>query len=397
MKKLIAFFITLALGAGLGVFIFTRFVMGGMGGPPGGMPGDVPVAVEAYATQSTQLDNIFSTTGNLIANEEIILAPEVAGRVVEINFDEGEAVEQGQVMIRLDQSIYQAELDQAKADLSIAEKDFARAKELLSRGSGSEQARDQALSDLQAARATVALATARLDKTTITAPFDGIAGLRRVSVGDYLSPGQEIVRLVDINPLKLDVTLPSNYLNYLTPGMGINLRSDARPNQSFDATVYAIDPRVSATARTVRLRARVPNDDNQLRPGLFARAEIVLETRGDAILVPEDAIIPQGDRIYVYRILEDDTVEQVDVTVGIRRNAMVEVTNGLKSGDRVVTAGQIKLQPGASVDPTIVDRNINLLFMANSPNSESGRENKSDTAGGDGPQDNRSSNGSDTQ
>jgi membrane fusion protein (multidrug efflux system) len=192
------------------------------------------------------------------------------------------------------------------------------------------------------------LAKARLAKTELKAPFAGIVGLRRISAGDYVTPGQDLVNLEDITPLKADFRVAETYLPLVREGQPIKVEVDALPGKSFAGSVYAIDPRIDESGRSIVIRALLPNDEKMLKPGLFARVTLVVEERENAILVPEEALMPQQGGAAVYKVV-DGKAEMTPVQTGLRRQGMVEITEGLRQGDVVITAGQMKIQPGAPV------------------------------------------------
>jgi membrane fusion protein (multidrug efflux system) len=196
--------------------------------------------------------------------------------------------------------------------------------------------------------AAVALMRARLDKTRLLAPFDGVLGLRRVSVGDYLNPGQDIVNLESLTPIKLDFRVPEGYLSELRVDQPLDVRVDAFAEQIFAGKVIAIEPRVAAEDRSIALRGEIPNDDLRLRPGLFARVNLVLSTREGALMLPEQAIVPQGEGHFVYRVLDGKAL-RTPVELGLRQGGRVEIRSGLSAGETVVTAGHLKLADGKPV------------------------------------------------
>ena len=197
-------------------------------------------------------------------------------------------------------------------------------------------------------RAAIEVARSALDKTSIIAPFDGIAGLRAVSIGAYVQAGQDLANLESVNPIKVDFRVPEQYLAAVKVGQGLTITLDAFPNRSFTGAVFAIDPRVDEGGRAVVIRATVANDDGSLRPGLFARVSLILREVADAITVPEDAIVPRGEKSMVYKVVGDG-FEIVPVRLGIRRGGTVEVVQGLSADDTVITTGHMKLRPGAKI------------------------------------------------
>lgn len=321
------------------------------GGQPPGLPAEV-----VTVTTRTLMPGI-GAIGTLAANEQIYLRPEQSGRVQHIRFNEGQAVSAGDVLIELDASIYEAQLRQAEAELNLSRQAYSRAQSLLARKVGSETERDNALAQLRVNEAEVELARTRLEKMTLRAPFDGLAGLRQVSPGDYVSVGQDLVALVDDRAMKVDFRIPEIYLPSIRPGQPVRVQVDAFPGRSFDGEVYAVAPGADASSHSLRLRARIPNADGALRPGLFVQVELQAREKTQALFVPEQAVIADSDGFSIMRVTGERQIEMVRVTLGLRRPGEVQVVDGLESGDVVVTAGQLKLQPGMPVTPIHVDNN----------------------------------------
>ncbi|KAA0685760.1 efflux RND transporter periplasmic adaptor subunit [Azospirillum brasilense] len=315
------------------------------GGPPGGTP---PMPVEALPVKVGTVSRQVTAVGSLLSSESVVIRPEVAGKVSEIAFLEGQAVKKGAVLIRLDDSIARATLAQAQASIAFSRAELSRAEELYRQRTGPARNREQALAKLQSDEAAVQLAKAQLEKLTLTAPFDGVLGLRKVSVGDVVAAGKDIVNLEAIDTLKLDFRVPELYLPTVRTGQTLKVAVDSFGGRSFDGMVYAIDPLVDVNGRAVVIRARVPNTDGALRPGLFARVALTLDQNPNAVLVPEQAVSAFGNKQFVFKVVEGKAV-QTTVTLGERRNAEVEITAGLQPGDVVVTAGQLKIRDGAPV------------------------------------------------
>lgn len=307
------------------------------------------ITVEAQAvTVDTVLEDI-RAVGTLGPDEAVTVSPEIAGRIDRIHFSEGDEVAEGTALVTLDSATLRAELDKARSDLSLAEQNRERAMTLAQRGTGTLRARDEAVAAYQVAQAELALAQARLEKATITAPFAGVVGLRAVSVGAYVTPGTRIVELAKIDPIKVDFRVPELVLSSLRPGQPIRVTVDALPGETFEGEIYVIDPIVDENGRAVRLRARIPNTDRLLRPGLFARVRIVVESRENAVLVPESAVFAEGQQRFVYRVVDERAV-LTPVGLGHRRPGQVEVVSGLSAGDVVVTAGHQQLRDGMRVE-----------------------------------------------
>jgi membrane fusion protein (multidrug efflux system) len=348
----------LALCAGAYYFLYQGVTLPGIGLP--GTAGPAPLArasaekVEKSATveaTAVTVDDVVQTiraVGTLQPNEAVIVSPEIPGRVARLPFGEGDLVKAGDPLVELDPTILQAEVDKAESTLALATANRQRALTLASQGTGTLRARDESIADYREAEANLTLAKARLAKATITAPFSGVVGIRSVSVGAYVNPGDRIVELADIDPIKVDFRVPELALSSLRPGQSIRVTVDALPGQSFKGEVYVIDPMVDANGRAVRLRARIPNPDRKLSPGLFARVDIVVGRRENALLVPESAIFAEGQTRYVYRVVDGRAV-RTQVSLGQRRPGQVEIRDGLEANAMVVTAGHQQIRDGSLV------------------------------------------------
>lgn len=306
------------------------------------------IAVEVVPVSIDTVIEDIRAVGTLRPNESVVISTEISGRVARIAFREGEAVKAGDVLVELDATILKAELDKVRSDLGLARSNHERALTLAKQGAGTHRARDEADAAFQAAQANLALAEARLQKTTLTAPLSGIVGLRTVSVGAYVVPGERIVELAEVDPLKVDFRVPETDAALLRVNQTILVAADAVPGTTFDGKISAIDPIVDINGRAIRLRARVPNPDGRLSPGFFARIRIVVDRRPNAMLVPESAIFPLDGKTLVYRVVNGRAVQTV-VVLGQRQPGQVEVLKGLSAGDTVVSAGQQRLRDGAVV------------------------------------------------
>ena len=315
-------------------------------GPKG--PAAAGTAVEVIKVQATKLAQSITAVGSLRSDESVVIRPEISGRVAEILFTEGARVAKGAPLIRLDASVQRAELAQAEANLSLNKSKLDRALDLQKKGFISSQARDEAENNYRVAQAAYDLAAAKLTKLEVKAPFSGIVGLRLVSIGDYVREGQDIVNLEGVDPLKVDLKVPEIFLKQVALGQALQISLDAFPNRTFDGRVFAINPLVDANGRSIVIRAIVKNGEARLRPGMFARVRLLFSESQDSLTVPEQALFPVGDDQYLYKVV-DGRAQRIKVDIGQRRQGQVEVTQGLKLGDIVVTAGQPKLKDGASV------------------------------------------------
>ncbi len=329
------------------------------GGPPGGAPGKgagaaAPAAVTVEATKviTAPMPQSIVAVGSLRSDESITLRPESAGRISAITFQEGQRVAKGTPLIKLDAAIPQAEVAQAKANLTLAKSKFDRAVDLAQRSFISGQAKDEAENNYKVAEASLQLAQAKLAKTDILAPFAGIIGLRSVSVGDYVKEGADLVNLEAIDPLKVDFRVPETYLRQIQAGQALEVTLDALPGKTYDGKVTAVNPLIDTAGRSVVIRAQVRNQDTTLRPGMFTRVRLITRDQADALVVPEQALVPQGTEQFVFKVV-DGKATRVKVVTGQRRDSKVEIVSGLAAGDLVVTAGQLKLRDGLAVRVTV--------------------------------------------
>jgi len=309
-------------------------------------PMGLPVKAEPVKIATVQSD--VSAVGSLIAADSVVIRPEIAGRVVGLRFQEGQLVQKGTPLVNLDPSEYRAQLAATTADAKTETQRYERAKELLEKNFISKEALDVAKGNMDRAVAKQQQDEVLLSKTTISAPFTGVLGLRQISPGAYVKAGDDIVRLENLSFVKLDFRVPEMYLSQIKPGQEVTILVDAYPGDAFKGKIYALEPAVDEKTRTVVVRAQVPNPHAKLRPGMFARVNVLLSTRPNAIVIPEQAIWPQGRDTFVYRVV-DGKAMLTKVELGIRRPGEVEVLRGLGDKDVVVTDGQMKLKDGAPV------------------------------------------------
>lgn len=334
---------------------------------PKAASGSPPTAVDAAKVKFAPFAKTIFAIGSLRSDEAVIVRPEISGRIAEIGFKEGQRVQKGTILIRLDQSIQRAEMQQADANLALAKSRIERSRDLHAKGFVSSQALDDAENAYKVATATAALSAARLNKLDIKAPFSGIVGLRLVSVGDYVREGQDIVNLEEIDPLKVDFRISELFLKQVSPGQTLQVSLDAIPDSTFSGRVLAINPLVDANGRAVVIRAVVKNSDARLRPGMFARVRLVTDEKQESVMIPEQSLIPVGDDFFVFRVV-DGRAARTRIEIGQRANGLVEVSKGLVVGDTVVTAGQPKIRDGAPVRFATLDGNKVESAAAPQPN-----------------------------
>jgi membrane fusion protein (multidrug efflux system) len=310
--------------------------------------GPSAVLVRTVTVVPQTLTERLATTGTVRANEDVELVAEIAGKVSGIHFREGTRVRARELLLEIDDTQLRAERDRAAHRVSLAERSEARQRRLLDEGLASQEEYDFAQSELNVLRAELELAEARLIKTRIHAPFEGIIGLRDVSVGSYLTPQTRIATLQDVNPVKIDFSVPEKYVRHLSAGSTIQFRTKGSERVHV-GTIVAVEPLVDLDTRSLTLRARSPNPDGALVPGAFADVEIVVRRIEGALAVPSRAIIPElgGKKVFVY---QDGEAQPRSVETGLRTAEVVEVTQGLEPDDRVIVTAIQRLRPGLPVE-----------------------------------------------
>lgn len=310
----------------------------------GGLPAEV------IKVQPQELKSTINSIGTLKANRSVVLSPEVSGRIVKIGFEDGSTVKEGTNLFQLDGSTQKALLNEARARVKLSNAEFKRTQGVFKKNAASETDLDSAAANVSINQAQAEYALAQLQKLTIRAPFTGMIGLHNLSAGEYVNAGQDLVNLVELNTLKFDFALPETYLSKVKLNQNIEITTPAFPGNVYKGRVTAISPAISEQSRSFNVRAIIQNESLELRPGLFASAILEVSKNENALLVPEQALLPQGQQYFVMKVV-DGKVVQVPVTIGQRRKAEVELTSGIAKDDVVIIAGQIKLQPGAPVTP----------------------------------------------
>ena len=301
----------------------------------------------------TRLVDDTQAVGSLRSRQGVMVRPEVSGRITQLNFRDGDRVRKGQLLVQLDDTLQLAQIKQAEAELSIARANHKRNQELVAQGFISQRSVDESGANLEVAQAKLSLAQANAARLRILAPFDGLTGIRSANLGDYLKDGADIVNLEDIDAVFVDFRLPERFQTKVRRGQAAAVEIDALPGRKFNALVQAIDPLIDANGRSIAVRGCIDNRQLQLRPGMFARVNAVFGERAQAMVIPEEAIVPFGGRQFVIKVVDgpepDSKVSQrVEVKLGIRRPGQVEIVEGLRPGDTVVVAGQQRLQRDGS-------------------------------------------------
>lgn len=328
----------------------------GPGGPGGASPGGAgkgggggpPIVVEVLPVVQRDISEVLSVTGEFRAVNSVELKPEIAGRIVRINYKDGQSVAAGDLLIGLDDRIARAELAQAQAEADLAASNFKRAQDLFGRQFISSRGLDEAKANAEIAAAKRDLAQARLARTELRAPFAGRVGLRHHSVGDYVKDGELLAVLEDNRRVHFDFRVPERFAELVRVGQRLMVQTD-QADRAMPAQVAAVDVRVDQDGRFLQLRALVDNPGQQFKTGMFGRARLNLYDRPGALLVSEEALVGDREGFFVWRV-KDGRVEQARIQTGIRLQREVEVRSGLALGDSVVVAGQLKIRaPGQPV------------------------------------------------
>lgn len=303
--------------------------------------------VDAHIVEPVLLEDMVRSTGTIQANETIEVRSEVAGRVTDIAFPEGAVVEEGTLLVKINDSELQAQRSRTELQRSLAATREARQRQLLEEGGISQEEYDATENQLQVLEAELALLDAQIAKTEVRAPFDGVLGLREISKGSYISPDTRITTLQEIDPARVEFTLPERYARRVSNGDVVRFTVEG-VDTNFDGEIYAQDPAIQEGTRSVRLRARVANPDRELFPGNFASITYVVDRYEDALVVPAIAIVPslEGRRVFVYR---DGEAQPRSVETGLRTERNIQITSGLAPQDTVIISGLQRLRPGLAV------------------------------------------------
>jgi len=306
-----------------------------------------PDAVDVIVVQTENVNNVIQITGTLMPNEEIDIRAEIGGRVLRLPFSEGSKVSKGALLVKIDDSELQAELQKTKALVDLAEKDKARKKQLLDAKGISQEEYEQAETRLNELKAEVAVIESKLRNANTYAPFSGTVGLRYASEGAYATQGQVLALLVQTDPMKVEFGVPQRYAAFIKKGMKITFVLDGY-TEVFEGEVYAYEPRIDASTRTLKVRAMAQNKEEKLIPGAFVEVKIMLQSIGDAVMIPSQALVPQitGQKVFV---LKNGIAESREVEVGIRTETHIQITSGLSAGDTLVTTALLAIKAGSPI------------------------------------------------
>lgn len=307
-----------------------------------------PVPVRVAIVESTALTDELEAIGTARANESVVLTAKVSDTVRRVNFDDGDRVAAGAVLVELTDRAEVADLEEAQFALGEAERQYQRGRESMARNALSASQLDQLKSARDQARSRVEALQARLADRVIQAPFAGVLGFRQISTGSLLTPGTVITTLDDTSVIKLDFTVPETLLSYVAAGQSVLASAAAYPGVEFAGQVSSVDSRVDPVTRAATVRALIDNPQGSLLPGMLLSVRVGTRTR-EALMLPEIAVSARGNQAFVYRVDGAGKVEQVKVATGTRQRGVVEITNGLAIGDRIVTDGLVRMRPGIAV------------------------------------------------
>lgn len=312
-----------------------------------GAAGRGEAKVYGMVVNGTPFSDFLSLTGSIEANEVVDLRSEISGIIERLNFDEGSEVTAGQVLIKINDSELRAQLEQAQTRSELAGENERRAKLLLEKEAISQEEYDIASADYRMAMAQIQLIQAQLSKTLIRAPFSGRLGLRSVSKGSYITPTSTIAQLVNINSVKLQFSIPEKYASNVDVGTEVKFNVQGY-DQEFVAKIYALEPLIDESTRTLRVRALTKNPNSKLIPGSFANVVFPLETIESGLLVPTEALIPiqNGKKLFLKK---NGKAKEVKVETGGRSDSVILITKGVASGDTVLTSGVMSLRDGSTV------------------------------------------------
>ncbi|WP_295582762.1 efflux RND transporter periplasmic adaptor subunit [uncultured Lamprocystis sp.] len=311
-----------------------------------------PVIVAAVRT--LPFTDPVEALGTLKARESVVVTANVTETVSAIHFDDGQRVKKGDILVEMTGAEEHALIEEGRARVAEAQRQYERVKSLAGQRSAAESLLDERRRDLETARAALAAIESRLADRLIKAPFDGVLGLRNISVGALVEPANQITTLDDLSTMKLDFSVPSVFLADLKPGLAVTARAPEYGDQRFRGEVSGVDSRIDPVTRSIAVRALIPNPDGRLRPGLLMQVELERNPR-QALVIPESALLALGQDQFVMRVGADDRAERVQVRIGARRPGEVEITDGLRAGDRVITHGSDKVRAGQALDLVLDD------------------------------------------
>jgi membrane fusion protein, multidrug efflux system len=329
-------------------------------GPGGNSPaanqggGSQALPVNVITLKKETLNNQLSVTGTILPNESVSLRSEISGLVTKINFKEGQYVTKGTPLVYLNDEELQAQYQRLQYTQKLFETQENRQKQLLEREAISQEEYDIALNQFNTALSDIKLVEAQLTKTVIRAPFNGVLGLRFISEGSVIGTQDVITSVVNIDPIKIEFSIPERYASQVSVGSPIYFSNEAS-SQEVEGTVYAFEPQIDLATRTLKLRAQSPNKGGKFLPGMFVKIRFILDIQENALMVPAESVIPELTGYKVFVVGQDGNAEQRIVEIGTRTDTHVQVLSGLNEGEQVLTSGVMQVRPGMPIQPTIIN------------------------------------------
>lgn len=345
-----------------------------------GLEGEI-TTVEVEKVRTGSIVKRVNLVGTLDADNEVMIHPEITGKIKKVNFTEGAYVNQGDVLVEIEDGAYQAKLKDAEARYQLAKLEVERQTSLASANAGALKNKQKAEADFLQSEAAVEVAKLELDHCKIKAPFAGYIGLKSFSVGALVDQRTELLTIVDVDPITVDFRVPATYLRSISKGQEVKVTIDSYPDQLFKATVGALDPKVDVNANSVLVRGFIPNTDGKLKPGLFARVNMVVGSKDSALLLPESSVSTSGETSFVWQVVDAKTKAGQEVKISIKRPVVtglseagiIEIARGLNEGDEVVTVGTSKVREQGPVK-VVEDAEADETYNEELKDAAEGRE-----------------------
>jgi membrane fusion protein, multidrug efflux system len=334
---------------------------GGQKDEPAGAPGGggqqapPPMPVEVVVARADTVVDAILATGEIEAMQSVELRPDIEGRIADILVREGAEVTRGTPLFKVDDAELKAEVARAEAERDLAQQSLARTRDLLAQKASSQSELERAEATARSTAAQLALLKVRLDRTVVRAPFSGIVGERTVSLGDYVTTSSPLVTLQTVSPQRAAFQVPERYAERLKSGQTVTFRVAALPGKEFTGRVDFVDPVVQLPARTITVKAQVPNPRRELQSGMFIEVRLATAVRPNAVVIAEDAVLPLQGNTFVW-VATNGKATRRQVELGVRTPGFVEVRGGVEAGEQVVVGGQERLAEGAPVAPKVLDR-----------------------------------------
>jgi len=314
-----------------------------------GKGGNAPIPAKIFVVKEAEFSNGIQAVGTLLANEEVEIISEIAGKVVGIYFEEGKSVAKNQLLVKVEDTDLQAQLKRAEYQLKLLSERLERQKILLNKDAVSREEFEQVQTDYNILLADIELLKIKISKTEIRVPFSGTIGFRNISIGSYLQPSTSIGHLTDQNELKVEFSIPEKYASSALVGRKILFKTEIS-DQKHEAVVYAVDPRIDVATRTVLVRGKYKNTKSVLKGGMFVRLTLITDVASDVILIPTESIVPEMDGKKVW-VVSDGKAQSRIITTGFRSNNNIEISSGLKVGDSVMITGLMQVREGSIIKP----------------------------------------------